>query len=244
MSRLPALYPRAWRDRYGAELDALLEDHPPSLGDRLDLIRGAFDAHRHPELVADVSSNVRDADDGIVTRRLGVAGLAGAAAWAVAWLVMSTAPLVDDGTVAYRDGAAAMPILLLAGALLVAGLCGQLISLRRTARLARIGALIAIPGIVLWSLVPWNGWLAVTALAGLGLLAVGAWFARAWPWTAAVALLLMVAALPVIAVSGMAEGPVGAHITPTLALFIVVPLVAWLTVGGTLLLRQPVTERV
>jgi hypothetical protein len=42
------LYPRAWRDRYGEEFADLLEARPPSLSDRLDIIRGAFDATVNP----------------------------------------------------------------------------------------------------------------------------------------------------------------------------------------------------
>lgn len=52
MSRLLRLYPRAWRERYGAELASIVDARPLTLGDRFDLIRGALDAHVHPELVA------------------------------------------------------------------------------------------------------------------------------------------------------------------------------------------------
>ena len=38
-------YPGWWRDRYGDEVLALLEDRPPSRRDRLDLAHGAIDAH-------------------------------------------------------------------------------------------------------------------------------------------------------------------------------------------------------
>lgn len=157
MTRLLALYPRAWRDRYGAELRSLLDERPPHLADRFDLVRGAFDAHRHPELVTDprAPSQRLSADDVVVARRLGVAGLAGAAAWAMTWFVVSTSPLIQDPGGAYRDGTGAMPILLLAGVLLAAALCGQLVMLPRSARLARAGAVIAVPGILLWTLVPW-----------------------------------------------------------------------------------------
>jgi len=51
--RLLRLYPPAWRARYGEELAALLLDMSAcSPFDLLDLLRGAFDAHLHPELVA------------------------------------------------------------------------------------------------------------------------------------------------------------------------------------------------
>jgi hypothetical protein len=49
MTRLVRLYPRPWRDRYEAELIDLLEQRPPSPGDAIDLIRGAVDAHIHPQ---------------------------------------------------------------------------------------------------------------------------------------------------------------------------------------------------
>lgn len=242
MTRLLALYPRTWRERYESELRSLLNERPPSRADRFDLVRGAFDAHRHPELVEDAGSvsNLPAPEDLVIARRLGFAGIAGAGAWALAWLVVATAPLVTDpyGS-SYRQGEAAFPILILAGALLVAGICGQLIALPRTARLARAGAIVAIPGILLWTLVPWFVWTAAVALLGLAVLAYGGWFARAWPWQASVALLLMVAAMPFIAYLGVNSGPIGADWTPTLALFVATPFVAWLTIGGTLLGRRP-----
>jgi len=51
MSRLVRLYPPAWRARYGSEIVGLLAARPPRLGDQLDLVVGALDAHLHPELV-------------------------------------------------------------------------------------------------------------------------------------------------------------------------------------------------
>ncbi len=43
--RLVHLYPRAWRARYGDEMLAVLEQHGTGWRTRLDLLRGAFDAH-------------------------------------------------------------------------------------------------------------------------------------------------------------------------------------------------------
>lgn len=48
MNHYVALYPRAWRDRYGDELQAILDAERPGLRARLDLLRGAIDAHLHP----------------------------------------------------------------------------------------------------------------------------------------------------------------------------------------------------
>lgn len=50
MPRLVDLYPRAWRDRYGAEFDDLLAERPAGPRDRLDIVLGAFDAWIHPQV--------------------------------------------------------------------------------------------------------------------------------------------------------------------------------------------------
>lgn len=49
MSRLTRLYPQGWRDRYEDEFLALLEERPPTTRDVLDTLRGAIDAHLHPQ---------------------------------------------------------------------------------------------------------------------------------------------------------------------------------------------------
>ena len=49
MSKLVRLYPRAWRDRYEEEFLALIAERPPTAGDLLDTVRGAIDAHLHPQ---------------------------------------------------------------------------------------------------------------------------------------------------------------------------------------------------
>jgi len=45
MNLLVRLYPQAWRERYGDELAALLEDRPPGPFDVADVALGALDAH-------------------------------------------------------------------------------------------------------------------------------------------------------------------------------------------------------
>jgi hypothetical protein len=44
MSALLRLYPRSWRDRYEEEFLWLLEARPPTLRDRVDIVRGAVEA--------------------------------------------------------------------------------------------------------------------------------------------------------------------------------------------------------
>lgn len=75
------LYPRAWRERHGDEMLALLEDRPPSLADRIDLVRGALDARLHP---SDPS------------RLPAVAAITGGAAWTIAGLVVLGQPVAPD----------------------------------------------------------------------------------------------------------------------------------------------------
>lgn len=53
MSALVRLYPRPWRERYEKEFLAVLASRPPSIGDRVDIVRGAVDARLHPELSGD-----------------------------------------------------------------------------------------------------------------------------------------------------------------------------------------------
>ena len=49
MSALLRLYPRAWRERYGAEVEELLAAEPRTLRVWLDLIAGALDARMNPQ---------------------------------------------------------------------------------------------------------------------------------------------------------------------------------------------------
>ncbi|HEY4428264.1 MAG TPA: hypothetical protein VGN08_08690 [Solirubrobacteraceae bacterium] len=51
------LYPEAWRERYGEEMAALIEDTDPSITAALDLLRGALVAHLRPPMP--VPSEVR-----------------------------------------------------------------------------------------------------------------------------------------------------------------------------------------
>jgi len=50
MKHLIRLYPKRWRDRYAAEIGALVQRERASVGGILDLVRGAIDARLHPAL--------------------------------------------------------------------------------------------------------------------------------------------------------------------------------------------------
>ena len=59
MRGLLALYPRAWRRRYGAEFAALLDEQPRSPGLVLDVLLGAIDAHLDPQVADDGEASLR-----------------------------------------------------------------------------------------------------------------------------------------------------------------------------------------
>ena len=64
--RLLSLYPEAWRERYGSELAALLDDTPPSVSGTLDLLRGALMAHMRPVVSSPPGARPRGAVAGVL----------------------------------------------------------------------------------------------------------------------------------------------------------------------------------
>jgi hypothetical protein len=95
MSALLRLYPSAWRERYGEEIEALIEEHPASLLDQLDLIRGAFDARLHPQVPgADV---LPEQETPVNQRTLGVVAAIGGIAWILAVASLFVLPRDPNG---------------------------------------------------------------------------------------------------------------------------------------------------
>lgn len=235
--RLVRLYPEAWRDRYGAEFTELLATRPPGLADRIDILRGAIDAHRHPqvarprEVVApgQMGNHVR------LARNLGFGTVAGAGLWAMGWIVVLLGPVRYDGYGAYRDGSAAFPILLGAIALIAGGLGGQLVSLPPEARLARAGAALALPFMLVWGSQPWLLWAGGVTIGGLAILAVGGHRSRAWPtWSSvSVALACLVGVVLVAYGLSRAVDRMAGGILLTFVAAAFVP--AWLGLAATLL---------
>ena len=235
VSGLVRLYPAAWRDRYEEEFLALLEARPPTLGDRFDIVRGAVDARLHPQ-VHRPDAPVPDGDGAtgrVIARGLGFGAIAGAGIWLAGWVIAMAGPVIVDGEVTYHDAAAAFPLFLLAIGLLVAGLVGQLIVLPSAARLARIGATLAVPFLVMWSIAPWYPTEYVVASAGLLSLAVGAVRAGAWSARNGAAVVLGLTALTATILLAFA-GLIG---LPQELSFVVAGLAGaciWLGIGGSL----------
>lgn len=78
------LYPAWWRERYGAEMAALLEARPPDARARIDLVRGAFDAH------------LRGADPGTSPGGVVVAAVIAGGAWTIAGVASVGGPTPPD----------------------------------------------------------------------------------------------------------------------------------------------------
>jgi hypothetical protein len=219
MTRLVRLYPRPWRDRYEAEVLDLLEQRPPSIGDAVDLVRGAVDAHLHPQ--AERASMPW-------THRLpGLAILATGVFW-----VAAVATVRDPaGTDADRYlGLAAMTVLL--------GLPGDYLMPfgRRIAAALGVGAL----GFVLMFSTPWT--LAVIVFLGVVSLVLGGTLTMAairagigadTRWR----LLIGAVVAPVVVGAVVSTGLVD-EATARLAILIALPYgVAWILIGVRLIVR-------
>jgi hypothetical protein len=142
------LYPRAWRERYGAELEALLEARPPTLGDRLDLIRGALDARANPQVGSIAPERQRSPQDAW-TRIAIIVGGALLWAWALGLALMITpwsGPEPEPGPFLVI-----VPVVGLVGALATAGALLALALVHESAvgRLGAIGAAVTALGLVL-----------------------------------------------------------------------------------------------
>jgi hypothetical protein len=230
MSRLVDLYPRTWRQRYGDELLALLAERPPSVRDRLDLVRGALDARRHPQLPG--TRQPRD--------RVGLAPLAGLASLAIAVVLAANGPVHVDEHGSYRDGVAALPFLALALITLSIGLYRVVDRLPPDADGARGAGLVAIVAGPIWALMPWMVLIGLVFLLGMAGLAVGARRAGLWPaWS--VVLTVAAVAVPAGLFAAVPFLPWYAFRESGLTFLVVVgPIsVLWPLTGGLLLRGLP-----
>ena len=116
MSRLVRLYPAAWRDRYGDELAALLEDRPPGPFDVADLLLGAIDAHLHLRGLGNRSEHRKGIPMSL--RLAGSAAILGGGLWIIFFVIGSFSYMGADLDVAW------FPVVLGAGLLTLAALAG------------------------------------------------------------------------------------------------------------------------
>ena len=148
MTRLIALYPRPWRDRYEIEFRALMAERSPSPLDRIDIVRGALDARLHPQLS---SPDPGGSANSHPARLGGVLAVLGGALWAAAGIAFNSASY--SAVLGYKDTDSAFVVCMAAA--FVAGLAavtvsrslpGRHVFLSISASAALLGALaIALP---------------------------------------------------------------------------------------------------
>ena len=132
-TRIVGLYPRAWRARYGEELEALLEAGSIGLRDRIDLLRGALDAHLHPARPSP----------------LPVVAALTASALATAHAVILAAQPVPPDWPGYLDEA--LPLVILAVVALLPAIVGLWLKLGDAdGALGRLGLVVAVGGHLCW----------------------------------------------------------------------------------------------
>jgi hypothetical protein len=176
VSGLLRLYPGPWRERYGEEFEELLSERPPSVRHRLDIVRGALDAHLHPELV----------DPDRVVDRWWLVPLAGLGLFVIGVLLMAAAPERYDAYGSYREAPAALVPFLGAVVLLIAGIARLSMFLPSEPGALRVIASIGVSAGVLWAMAPWTGILGATFFGATAVVAVGAWRTDVIPgWLAA-----------------------------------------------------------
>ncbi|MEK6721742.1 MAG: hypothetical protein AABZ33_13895 [Chloroflexota bacterium] len=230
MSRLVGLYPGPWRERYEAEFRELIAERPPTFADRIDIARGALDERLRPQ----VPGPERTPD------RVGFGPLVGFALLAGAVLIMANGPVRYDEYGMYRDGALALPLVIISLILLSIGLHRVVNRLPAEATVPRAAGWAAIIAGPIWALMPWVMPIGLVFLVGVLGLAVGARTARIWPaWSEVV----LVAALVVPAGLFLALPFLPWYTMRVLEvnlLIVVGPMsLVWLVVGGLLLRGSP-----
>ena len=140
------LYPAWWRERYGDEMASLLETRPPDARARLDLVRGAFDAH------------LRNPEPGRGPGRTVVAALIAGGAWTVAGVASVGGPVPPDWP-GYLEST--LP-------LAVVGALAILVASLGVARIAWASSALSLELVVLASVLGHVAWAAMLAVAAFG----------------------------------------------------------------------------
>lgn len=168
MRALLALYPGAWRRRYGIEFAAMLDALPPSPALIFDIVVGAIDAHLDPQLAEDGESPLRRRRKEVV-----MDGLRSRSVLLVIGLLLPVALLVAAYLIpdVISDG------VVFGGLAIVTALAAGLIVGRWWAPLPSVvafpifvmskGSDLTAPGEIAWTAMMTMGWAAV-CLAGVG----------------------------------------------------------------------------
>jgi hypothetical protein len=236
MTRLIALYPRTWRDRYEDEFLALLAERPPDPLDRIDIVRGAIDARLHPAPVdAPEPPDPLPYNGPWTVRRAGGLTLLGALLWLVTIGIAINGPLVHDGNSTYREPSAAFPTFFLSLILLLLGIWTVAATVPSTSRVARTAALVAGLAGLLWAFAPWILLSAAVLCLGVTILAVEAARTRRWRRSDVAVLVTGIGAAVALIATDLAGGPlpIGDHDVQFAVLLMLGTL--WLAIADALL---------
>lgn len=169
MRALLALYPSAWRRRYGFEFAALLDAQPLSAGLICDIVLGAIDAHLDPQVAEDGADPLRRRMKEVVMYGLRSRGMFVSVGLLLPVALLVTAYLIPD---VISDGA------VLGGLAIVTALATGLIVGRWWAPLSLVvafpifilskGGDLSAPGDIAWTLMMAMAWAAV-CLVGVGI---------------------------------------------------------------------------
>jgi hypothetical protein len=228
MSRLLRLYPAAWRERYEAEFIGTLQERPVGLTGSVDVVRGAVDAHLHPELFGGARQPW--------THRLpGVLAMTAGLIWSWFWLrVLLVAPNEEWGD----SVGLAMMLMLIS----VPGYYMAAYWRRIGVTLAAIGA-----GVVLGRVLPWSvgdgvlnvavgGTAGLLVAAGmLTLVAVRAGIGRAVRGFLLAIVLLVPATIAIPVLGGFGPGDPGG--APAMVVAILPYGIAWAIIGLRMTIR-------
>lgn len=222
MSALTRLYPPAWRARYGAEFEALLEERTPTARDLVDIVVGAIDARLSPQVAsAPVMRRAR-----LTERLAGAAAIAGGLTWSATFL--AAWPFQAGGDLS-------LPIFAALGLMLLSLPGTYLVAYARPVVLGSV-ALVGGFAVIFAEVLPWGPLLllpivAIIATIGPGALALAA--ARARVGTRARwRLLLLTTPWPVIGGFALLSGLVLESIALPLFAILSLPLgIAWIATG-------------
>lgn len=95
MKYILRLYPSAWRERYAAELESILEERPPGPFEMVDLLLGAFDAHLHLRGLGNSSEQGKGTTMSL--RTAGYAAIIGGSFWGLTWLIIAADQFFGGG---------------------------------------------------------------------------------------------------------------------------------------------------
>jgi hypothetical protein len=141
-----------------------MSERPPSLADRVDILRGALDARLHPQLPG--PDRARD--------RSWFAPLGGLVLLVAAVWIGVNGPVQYDDYGTYRNGSAALLPFVAAMGLLLFGIYRLMKRLPAESRAARACAWVGIGTGTLWSMAPWYAVTALLFFLGIVGFAIGA----------------------------------------------------------------------